>query len=124
MKVIVRSFLILWASSLTAQAQEYVPLAEYIKTVNNVEVTFSGAVRFDPSEKTFTFYNDEGDSFPLTMDAGRRAREEVQELCAKSGYFFSRSNLCTFSANGTIEIVGSRLQLKAYPVVPGFAGIG
>ncbi len=99
------------------RAQDYIPLFDYIEQVDNTEVTFSGAARYDPQEDTFTFYDENRNRYLMTMDAGRKARELVQQTCENRGFSFSYSELCSFEANGTIEIRGGRLQLSVDEVL-------
>ena len=101
----------------TANSQDYLPLFEYIQSVNNTEVSFEGQARYDKSEDEFTYYDSDGRPYHMTMDAGRKAREQVQRDCENSGFLVSRSELCNFAANGTIEIVGGRLQLSVDEVL-------
>ncbi len=108
---------ILAAFAATAKAEEYTPLSDYIASVDRTAVSFSGGVRYNGSEDEFIFYDDDGKPFSLTMDAGRKAREEVQELCENSSFMISQDDLCSLVANGTVEIVGSRLQLSVDEVV-------
>lgn len=101
----------------SAYAQDYRPLFDFIASVNNAQVTFEGKVRYDPREGTYTFYDAHSKPYRMTMDAGRKSREEVQRVCEAAGFMISRTELCTFEANGTVEIVGGNLQLSVDEVL-------
>ena len=96
---------------LPAQA-EPVYLREYLKSVDHSEVSFSGHIKYDSSEDNFIFYDDDGDYFRVTVDAGRVARERIQKDCDNPGLFISRDELCVISGIGTVEIRGSRIYIS------------
>jgi len=76
------------------------------------EITFSGRIKYNKSENQFTFYNAERDYFSVTIDAGRKTRERIENECENSGFMVSWEDLCKISGNGTIEIRGSNIHLS------------
>jgi hypothetical protein len=93
-----------------------VPLAQYLSSVDRSEITFSGRIRYNSSDRDFTFYNEDREPFGVTMDTGRDIREKVETECAGSGFMFSFSELCTISGSGTVEIRGSRIFISVVSV--------
>lgn len=88
---------------------------EFMKRLDLAEVTFSGHIRYDKSSLNdipFTFYNEEGEPFPVSLDAGRKVRQSVEGQCENGSFMINRKNLCLIEGTGTIEIRGSRLFLS------------
>lgn len=80
--------------------------------MDRTEVSFSGRIRYDSSEDSFTFYDENRDPFGVTVDAGRDARERIETECDNPGFMISYSDLCTVSGRGTVEIRGSRIYIS------------
>lgn len=99
---------------------ETVGLGDYLDTMNKTEVSFQGHIKYDKSglnDVDFTYYDAAGKPFPVTMDTGRKAREEVQEICQNSSFMISLKDLCTISGLGTVEIRGSSIFLSIDEVI-------
>lgn len=84
---------------------------DYLESMDRTEVSFSGQIKYDSSENSFTFYNENNDWFNVSVDAGRDAREQIETECAAS-YRSSYSDLCTISGSGTVEIRGSQIYIS------------
>ena len=91
---------------------EPIQLKEYLRSMDRTEVAFSGRISFDGREGDFSFYDENGHSFGVTVDAGRDARERIEKECLNPGFFVTQSDLCTISGSGTIEIRGSRIYIS------------
>lgn len=91
---------------------EPMPLFDYLASMDRTEVSFSGRIRYDSSDDSFAFYNENRDPFGVTVDAGRDAREEIETKCDNPGFMVSYSDLCTISGSGTVEIRGSRIFIS------------
>jgi len=89
-----------------------VPLAEYLTSMDRTEVTFIGRIRYNISERDFTFYNEDREPFGVTMDAGRDMRERVETECGSTGFMITYNDLCTIRGSGTVEIRGSRIFIS------------
>lgn len=87
-------------------------LNEYLNTMNRTEISFSGRIKFDSREDDFTFYDENREPFGVTMDAGRKTREQIESVCDNPGFMVSYSDLCTISGSGTVEIRGSRIYIS------------
>jgi hypothetical protein len=87
-------------------------LKEYLRSMDRTEVAFSGRIRFDSSGGDFRFYDENRDSFGVTVDAGRDTRERIEKECDNPSLFTSYSDLCTISGSGTIEIRGARINIS------------
>lgn len=88
------------------------PINEYLEAMDRTEVRFSGRIKYDGSEDSFTFYNENRDPFGVTMDAGRDTREQIEVECDNPSFMVSYSDLCTISGSGTVEIRGSRIYIS------------
>lgn len=95
---------------------EPIPLKDYLKSVDRAEVDFSGRIKYNSSENSFTFYDENREPFRVTVDAGRDARERIEKECENSSFIVSYSDLCTISGSGTIEIKGSRINISIHDV--------
>ncbi len=98
----------------SAQA-EGIGLGEYLETMDQTEVTFQGYINYDKSslnDADFTYYNTDGKPFAVTMDAGRKTRERVENECSNASFMISLKELCEISGLGTVEIRGSRIYLS------------
>lgn len=91
---------------------EPIPINDYLKTMDRTEVSFSGLIKYDRSEDSFTFYNENRDFFGVTVDAGRNARERIETECENPSFMASYSDFCTISGSGTVEIRGSRIYIS------------
>jgi hypothetical protein len=80
--------------------------------MNRTQVNFVGRIRYDSSERSFTFYNENREPFGVTVDAGRDVRERIEKECDNPGFMVSYSDLCTISGSGTVEIRGSRVFIS------------
>lgn len=89
-----------------------VTLGDYLASVDRTEVTYTGRIRYDRSERSFAFYDENREPFGATIDAGRDARERIERDCENSGFMVNFSELCTISGSGTVEIRGSRLFIS------------
>lgn len=98
------------SSGSVATAQE-MPLGDYLASVDRAEITFSGQIQYNSRQDSFTFYDEDLGLFSVTVDAGREVRERIEEGCSK-GPFFSRTNSCTMSGSGTVEINGAEIGLS------------
>ncbi len=90
-------------------------LEEYLAEMNFSEVSFSGHIKYDRSslnDVDFVFYNSERKPFPVSVDAGRQARMEIESLCENSSFMNRLSEMCEISGTGTIEIRGSGIYLS------------
>ena len=87
-------------------------LNAYINSMDFAEVTFSGRIKYNKSEDSFTFYNDEKEYFSATIDAGRKTRDRIENECENSSFMVNWKDLCLVSGNGTIEIRGSNIHLS------------
>lgn len=91
---------------------EPIPVNDYLETMDRTEVNFSGRIKYDSSEDSFTFYNENRDPFGVTVDAGRNTREQIETECDNPSFMVSYSDLCTISGSGTVEIRGSRIYIS------------
>lgn len=89
-----------------------VPLADYLASMDRTAVSFSGRIRYNTTERDFTFYDENREPFGVTMDAGRDVRERVETQCGSSSFMITYSELCTISGSGTVEIRGSRVFIS------------
>lgn len=89
-----------------------VPLADYLASMDRTAVSFSGRIRYNTTERDFTFYDENREPFGVTMDAGRDVRERVETECGSSSFMITYSELCTISGSGTVEIRGSRVFIS------------
>lgn len=93
------------------QAEE-MSLPDYLTSMDKTQVHFEGRIKYDSSEDNFTLYDTNRDPFTVRIDAGRKARESIQESCDHPSFLTSYSDLCTISGRGTVEIKGSRIQIS------------
>lgn len=91
---------------------EPISVNDYLETMDRTEVHFSGRIKYDGTEDSFTFYNANRDPFGVTVDAGRDAREQIETECDNPSFMVSYSDLCTISGSGTVEIRGSRIYIS------------
>lgn len=96
----------------TSAAANPIQLSEYLASMDKAEVRFSGRIRYNSREDDFTFYDNNRDPFGVTMDAGRDARERIEEMCDNPSFVVTYSELCTISGVGTIEIRGSQVYIS------------
>ncbi len=104
--------LFLLPSPLFAQS---VNLPDFLSSVDKTEVLFEGRIKYDKSalnDIDFTYYNEQGEPFPVTIDAGRKVRERIQAECENSSFMASLKDLCKIKGSGTVEIRGSRIYLS------------
>lgn len=94
-----------------SQAQS-ISLSDYLASMDKTKVHFEGRIKYDSSDDGFTFFNEQRESFGVTIDAGRETREKIQAKCDNPSFMVSYSDLCTISGNGTVEIRGSRIQIS------------
>lgn len=97
-----------------SSAQDLVPLLKYLEQMNHAEVSLQGHLKFDDSHAVydkFTFYDKNGKYYAVKIDAGRKARERLQEFCLTEPYQ-SRNKMCVFEGSATIEIDGSSIILS------------
>lgn len=87
-------------------------LGDYLESMDRTEVTFSGRIKYDSREDSFTFYDENRDLFRVTVDAGRDVRERIEEECDAPGMFISYAELCTITGSGTVEIRGSMIHIS------------
>ena len=90
-------------------------LADYLKSMNLAEVTFSGRIKYDETSirnNPFTYYDAEGQAFAVTVDAGRKTRERIELDCENSSFMVGLKDLCNIEGTGTVEIRGSRIHLS------------
>lgn len=106
-------FALAWAG--TASAQE-VSLESYLTSMDRTEVTFSGRIKYNSSEDDFTFYDENRDPFGVTVDAGRDARERIENECNNTSFMVTYDDLCSIAGSGTIEIRGSRVFISVEQV--------
>lgn len=91
---------------------EQMPLSDYLTSMDRTEVTFSGKIKYSSRDDDFTFYDDEREPFGVTVDAGRDARERIEQQCDNPSIMVSYSDLCDISGSGTVEIRGSRVYIS------------
>jgi hypothetical protein len=91
---------------------EILDMDEYIKSMDLAEVAFAGRIKYSKRDNEFTFYNAKRDYFSVTIDAGRKTRERIENECENAGFMVSWKDLCVISGNGTIEIRGSSIHLS------------
>lgn len=89
-----------------------IEINDYLETMDRTEISFSGRIKYDSSEDSYTFYNKNRDPFGVTVDAGRDARERIETQCDNPSFMVSYSDLCTISGSGTVEIRGSRIYIS------------
>lgn len=89
-----------------------VPLADYLASMDRTAVSFSGRIRYNTTDRDFTFYDENREPFGVTMDAGRDVRERVETECGSSSFMITYSELCAISGSGTVEIRGSRVFIS------------
>ncbi|MFU8778469.1 hypothetical protein [Roseovarius autotrophicus] len=94
-----------------ASADEF-SLEEYLASMDRTAVQFSGRIKYDSSDDSFTFYNADRDPFGVTVDAGRDVRERIEQECDNPSFMVSYSDLCTIVGRGTVEIRGSRVYIS------------
>ena len=87
-------------------------LDNYLKSMDLAEVSFSGRIKYNKSDNKFVFYNAKKAYFSVTIDAGRKTRERIENECENSGYMLNWKDLCKISGNGTIEIRGSDIHIS------------
>jgi len=90
-------------------------LADYLRSMDLSEVTFSGRIKYDEkniNDIPFTYYNADGQPFAVTVDAGRKTRERIETECENSSFMVGLKDLCTIEGTGTVEIRGSRIHLS------------
>lgn len=85
---------------------------DYLNTLDRTEISFSGRIKFDSSDDSFTYYDDDHQAFGVTMDAGRNVREQIETKCDNPSFMVSYSDLCTIPGSGTVEIRGSRIFIS------------
>lgn len=113
MRLFTASFFLLMSGGM-AMAQP-LSLQDYLSSMDKTEVTFKGRIKFEESTLSgndFTYYNAQGKPFPVTVDAGRKSRERIQNECENSSYSVSLKDICKIEGEGTIEIRGSRIHLS------------
>lgn len=98
--------------SITAAAANPVTLRDYLASMDKTEVTFAGRIRFDPREREFHFYDAERNAFSVTVDAGRKVREEIETTCAEGGFMITVEKLCKIEGRGTVQIRGSQIDIS------------
>lgn len=103
------SICVFFASPVLADPIE---INDYLETMDRTEISFSGRIKYDSSEDSYTFYNKNRDPFGVTVDAGRDARERIETQCDNPSFMVSYSDLCTISGSGTVEIRGSRIYIS------------
>jgi hypothetical protein len=96
----------------SAALAEPISLLDYLASMDRAEITFSGRIKYNSTERNFTFYDDNREPFGATIDAGRDAREQIEKECDRPGYFYEFKDLCTISGSGTVEIRGSRIFIS------------
>lgn len=106
------TILVCLALSTSPAIAEQMPLVDYLASMNRTEVTFSGRIKYDSHEDDFTFYNEDREPFGVTVDAGREAREKIEQDCENSRWMISYKDMCTISGSGTVEIRGSRIYIS------------
>ncbi|NOR63912.1 MAG: hypothetical protein GQ535_15675 [Rhodobacteraceae bacterium] len=90
------------ASTASLSSAQSRSLPEYLADLNLTSVSFSGHIKYDKSSLSdvdYVCYDSEGNPFPVSLDAGRQARMDIEEQCEISG-------------SGTVEIRGSRIYLS------------
>lgn len=87
-------------------------LQDYLLSMDRVNVTFSGRIKYSSGDDSFTFYDDRREPFSTTIDAGRDAREKIETLCDNPSFLVSYTDLCKISGSGSVEIRGSRIFLS------------
>jgi hypothetical protein len=112
MKRIFLSITVGLIASTTPAIAEPTQLTDYISSMDRTEVRFSGRIKYDSSDDSFTFYDDNREPFGVTVDTGRDARERIEKECDSPGFMVSYSDLCTISGVGTVEIRGSRVYIS------------
>ncbi|PSL20232.1 hypothetical protein [Shimia abyssi] len=90
-------------------------LEAFLKRLDLTEVVFEGHIRYDPTSLNdipFVYYDADGQAFPVTMDAGRKTREIVEDKCESDGFMVNKRDLCQIKGTGSVEIRGSRVHLS------------
>ena len=92
-------------------------LQDFLTSVDRKPVSFTGKIRYDASEDSFRFYDENRDGFGVAVDAGRVTREQIENECENSSFMVSYDEMCSISAVGTVEIRGGRVFLSIDDVV-------
>lgn len=103
------------ASTASLSSAQSSSLPEYLADMNLTSVSFSGHIKYDKgslSDVDYVFYDSEGNPFPVSLDAGRQARMNIEEQCELSSFMVSLGDMCEISGSGTVEIRGSRIYLS------------
>lgn len=99
----------------TCASADTVSLPTYLQRLDNAEVNFNGHIQYQQDERgddDFVFFDEDGVSFPVTLDTDRKTREQIEAECADDGFFLSLIDRCKIEGLGTIDIRGNRIHLK------------
>lgn len=88
------------ASSAGADPQR---IADAVAALDRAPVVFDGSIRADRGPLRFVFLTVDGTTYRTRIDAGRVARERVEDRCADP---------CRVSGAGTIEIDGAEIVVS------------
>lgn len=91
---------------------DVIDLGDYLASMDRAPVQLTGYIRYDASERIFTFYDENRRAFGATVDAGRDQRERIENSCENSRFLVSVTDLCRISGGGTIEIDGSSIRIS------------
>ena len=93
-----------------AQSDEPMTLEAFTKSVDRTPVKVTGHIGYNDGD--FNFYDKNGDGFGVSLDAGRDAREAIEEQCKSGMILIRKSDLCAIEAVGTVEIRGARVFIS------------
>lgn len=99
----------------TSSSAEPVSLPGYLQRLDKAEVTLNGHIRYDDGglgDYDFVFYDEDGVGFPVTIDADRKSREQIEAECAHSHFILRLIDLCRIEGLGTIDLQGNRIHLN------------
>lgn len=97
---------------LPALSNEAIKFDEYLKKVDHTNVTFEGTIQYRVPERDFIFHDNDKTPFNATLDAGREAREKIEEECKVDSFAFGDTNRCAIAGRGSVEINGQFIYLS------------
>ena len=99
----------------TGASADSVSLPTYLQRLGDTEVNFNGHIQYQEdsrSDDKYVFYDDDGVGFPVTLDADKKTREQIEAECADSAFILSLFDRCRIEGLGTIDIRGNRIHLN------------
>jgi len=88
-------------------------LIAVLKEIDRTEFSATGSISYRSDlGSEFRFWLEDGRSFPVVMDAGRRTRERVEAECKIQSMFTARTDACSAKVTGLLLVDGTRLVLS------------